>query len=115
MVAPRDALQAFLPVVPTSRRVFFRGENAIAFFRVYQGGKLPAAPVTLAVSVTDAQGVIRFQKTDAISASAFKDSRSSDHRLDLAFDRLAPGPHLLTIRATAGTGTLLRHVRFEVE
>jgi hypothetical protein len=114
-VAPRDALRAFLPVVPTSRRSFFRGEKASAFLRAYQGGKEPPAPVALAVSITDSRGAIVFETTELMSASAFTASRSSDYCLDVPLDRLSPGPHLLTFQATAGKHTFRRQVRFEVE
>jgi VWFA-related protein len=114
-VAPRDALRTFLPVVPTSRRSFFRGEKASTFLRAYQGGKEPPAPVTLAVSITDSRGAIVFETSELMSASAFTASRSSDHCLDLPLDRLSPGRHLLTFLATAGKHTFRRQVRFEVE
>jgi hypothetical protein len=114
-VAPRDALRAFLPVVPTSRRSFFRGESATAFLRAYQGGEEPPAPATLAVSIADSRGAVVFETGEAMPSSTFTASRSADYRLDLPLDRLSPGPHLLTIQATAGTHTSRRQVRFQVQ
>ncbi len=114
-VAPRDALRAFLPVVPTSRRSFLRGERATAFLRAYQGGKQPPAPVTLAVSIADFRGAVVFETGEVMPSSAFTAGRSADYRLDLPLDRLSPGPHLLTFQATAGKHTSRRQVRFEVQ
>jgi VWFA-related protein len=114
-VAPRDALRAFLPVVPTSRRSFFRGERVTAFLRAYQGGQEPPVRATLAVSITDSHGAVVFETGEAMPAGAFTVSRSADYRLDLPLDGLSPGPHLLTFQATAGTRTSRRQVRFEVQ
>ena len=52
-VAPRDALTAVMPVIPTSRRTFVPTDRVQAFVRVYQGGKDPLTTVPLRVHVLD--------------------------------------------------------------
>ena len=47
IVAPRDALKALIPIVPTTKRTFRPADQAAAFIRVYQGGNKPLVAVPL--------------------------------------------------------------------
>jgi hypothetical protein len=105
--APKDRLAALIPVVPTTRREFTSGDRAAAFLRVYQGGKNPIGPVTLAARIMDATGTTVFEKTDTLDPDRFKAARSCDYRVELPLAQMKSGPFVLSIRATADKRTVL--------
>lgn len=114
--APTGALASVLPVVPTAQRTFARDDRVSAFLRVYQAAKSVAAPVSLAIRISDARGVVVFERTEELSPARFSGGHAVDYQMSLPIAGLAPGPHLLTIEATrAGTASARRDVRFAVQ
>ena len=112
--APRDAFAAVIPVVPTTRREFERGDRGTAFIRIYQRGKQPAAGVEVTARVTDANGAEIAAKGDTIAPARFGAARSADYTYELPLATLTPGHYLLTIESRLGALTVRRDVRFLV-
>jgi VWFA-related protein len=112
--APKDAFTGVIPVLPTTRREFDRGDRVTAFVRIHEGGRQAIAPVGVTVEVTDAHGAVVTSRTDAIAAGAFSSRRSTDYTYDLPVARLAAGTYLMTIEARLGDITSRRDVRFSV-
>jgi len=109
IAAPRDALQAIVPVVPTSKRAFRAGDQVRVFARAYQGGKQPAAPVTISTRVKSDNDVLVMDRTQPVAPAA-----SADLNLDLPIAVLAPGSYLLVIEAKTATSRVQRELRFTV-
>jgi hypothetical protein len=82
--------------------------------RVYQGGDRPLAPVTVAINVIDATGVIAFASSQTLGKESFGSVRAADVGLEVPVAQLAPGPYLLRVEASAGRATAKREVRFAV-
>ena len=110
--APPDAFAAIIPVVPTTRREFERGDRATAFVRIYQGGRQPAADVDVTVRLMDATGAEVVSRTDAVAPARFVARRSADYTYELPLATLTPGAYLLTIESRLGSITVRRDVRF---
>ena len=96
------ALAGLVPIVPTPSRTFGQGDDISAFFRVYQGGTTPLAPVALTVRVLDADGATRDDITETLGVDRFTSHRAADYLLRLPLDRLTSGRYLLTIEARLG-------------
>jgi hypothetical protein len=112
---PKGALQAVIPVVPTTRRDFSAVDRVTAFLRVYQGkprGKTKAEPAALTARIQDANDRTVFHATETLGPDRLSAARAADYRVDLPIDRLPPGPYLLSIEAAAGRTSLRRDVRF---
>ena len=114
VAAPPDAFAKIIPVVPTTRRDFERGERGTAFVRIYQGGKQPAAGVEVVVRLADANGAVVTSKTDAVTPGRFGAGRSADYTYELPLATLTPGAYLLTIECRLGAVTARRDVRFSL-
>jgi hypothetical protein len=114
VVAPRDALRDVVPIVPTTRREFARGDQVIAFVRMYQGGKRPMVAVPLRVQVHDDRGAVVLDRREAVPVSQFTTARAADIRVDLPVARLAPGEYLLTLEAELPETTARQQARFRV-
>ena len=112
--APRDALVAVMPIVPTTDRDFETGGQVNTFLRVYQGGRSPVAPVTLTTSILDEHDAKVFSSESTLEADRFAASRSADVTFPLPLDKLKPGVHLLLFEATSGKATARREVVFTV-
>ena len=112
--APTDAAEAFLPVVPTSRRSFSAGDAVLGFLRIYLGAGRAPSPVDLAVTITDGTDRVVTRQTQAIAAETFV-ARQADCRFTIPVDTLARGEYLLTVEATQGSRAVKRHVRFSVK
>jgi VWFA-related protein len=112
--APKDAFAAIIPVLPTTRRAFERGDRGTAFIRLYQGGKQPVAGVDVTVRLTDANGAEVATKTDAVAPARFGAGRSADYPYELPLATLRPGAYLLTIEARIDATMARRDVRFSV-
>ncbi len=110
--APPDAFAAIIPVVPTTRREFERGDRATALVRIYQGGRQPAADVDVTVRLMDATGAEVVSRTDAVARTRFVPARSADYTYELPLATLTPGAYLLTIEGRLGSITVRRDVRF---
>jgi VWFA-related protein len=115
-VAPRDAFAKLIPVVPTSRRNFWRTDQVVSFLRLYQGGKT-IAPVNVNLQIRDATDRAVFEDSQLIEGAEFTvmQRRSADHRVQLPISELAPGPYLLSVEANAGGRSLRRDVRFVIQ
>ena len=68
----------------------------------------------LEIRVVDDHDAVKFHAAETIAADKFDAARAVDHRLNLPLADLSPGPHLLTIEATAGKASARRDVRFAV-
>jgi hypothetical protein len=109
-VAGRERLGAVVPVLPTSRREFFPGDDVSAFVRVYQKARA-TEPVKLTLQVRDAGDRKVFERIDTIATTLTALLRSGDYRMALPLNVLPPGPYLLTIEATSGKASARRDVR----
>jgi VWFA-related protein len=113
-VAPRDAFVKLIPVVPTSRRNFWKTDQVVSFLRLYQSGKT-TAPVKVNLEIRDARDRAVFENAESIEGARFMQTRSADYQVQLPIAKLEPGPYLLTIDANAGRTSLRRDVRFVVQ
>jgi hypothetical protein len=113
-VAPRDRLASLLPVVPTSQREFGTDDRVCAFVRVYQPGTKPLEHVDMSVTLLDATGATVFDRRDMLAPDRFGTSRAADYQIDLPVASLSRGPHLLTVRASQGSASARRQVRFTI-
>ena len=113
-VAPRDALAAVLPVIPTARRTFDPTDQVAAFLKVHQGGKAPLVAVPVRVRLVDAQGATRMDNAFDVAAEQFDKDRTGHIRVDLSSRRLPPGEYLLTIEAPSITPIARRQLRFRI-
>jgi VWFA-related protein len=111
---PPLALASLLPVVPTTMREFYRNEGVGGFLRVSRGANQALSPVTIRLRVVDGRGATVQEKTDTLDAATFGATRTADYSFDVPVSYLAPGPHLLTVEATADGRTIRRDVRFTV-
>jgi hypothetical protein len=109
-VAGRERLGAVVPVLPTSRREFWPGDNVSAFVRVYQKARA-TDPVKLTLQVRDADDRKVFERTDTIATTLTATLRSADYGMAVPLSVLPPGPYLLTIEATSGKASVRRDVR----
>ena len=112
--ARKDAIASLIPVVPTALRGFDAEQRVTAFLRVYEGGAAPLARVLITTQVRDTRDEIVFEQTANLGPDQFSNVRAADYQLDLPIAQLRPGPHLLTIQATAGKASARRDVRFAV-
>jgi hypothetical protein len=62
--------------------------------------------------VTDASGRVVDRVDDVVSAEGFSKAGVADYRFNLPLAILAPGPHLLTMEASADGTSIRRDVRF---
>ncbi len=114
MSAPRDAFKALLPVVPTTMRTFDVREQAVAFLRVYQGGRKPMIQVPLTVRLRNERDELVMDRQEQLPATLFTAERSADVNIGLPIGRLTPGEYLLTIETGLGTTVARRNTRFSV-
>jgi hypothetical protein len=114
--APKDALSALIPVVPTTLREFDRRGTLTAFARLYQGAGAAASAASVTLRVVDSAGRLSFGSIEEIGPSRFVagSPHSMDWTLAVPIDRLRDGQYLLTVEATAGADTVRRDVRFAV-
>lgn len=113
-VAPRDALAAVLPVIPTSRRTFTGSEQVAAFLRVHQGGRSALAPVAARARLVDEKGVTIMDRAFELAVTQFDKTRIANIRIDLSVGRLPPGEYLLTVETTAPARIGRRQLRFRI-
>jgi VWFA-related protein len=110
--APPGALADLLPVVPTTVRAFAADDEVGAFLQIVQGGRRPATPVRLELSIVDADDAVVHQAQDTLEAAMFSAARFANYQVQVPVDRLSPGSYLLRIDATAGERTARREIRF---
>jgi len=114
-VASPEHLADLLPLIPTTRRTFRASESVRAFARVYQAGVDYTSPVQTTTRITDAHGVVVFDRPRTIGSDQFNREGAFDLLTDVPIADLAPGPYVLTITGVVGRETLERHVRFVIE
>lgn len=113
--APPGAFDSFLPVVPTSNREFRRSQDATAFMRIYQGGKDPAAPVTVTAKVIDRNATTVGEGTEVLAPDRFHvGGHAADYTFPIPLTKLPPGPYLVTFEISQGRHTVSRSVQFTV-
>jgi VWFA-related protein len=113
--APRDALVPLLSVIPTTKREFTASDRAMAFVRVYQGGKRPLARVAIRVRIADARGDEVLSMVDRLYPEQFGSRRAADYTFQLPLATLAEGPHLLMITVSMSPAVSARaDVRFRM-
>ena len=112
--APLDAFARLIPVVPTSRRNFWKTDQVVSFLRLYQSGKT-TSPVKVTLQVRDSHDQTVFENAQLVEGAQFMKTRTADYQLPLPIARLAPGPYLLTIEASAGGRSVRRDLRFIVQ
>jgi hypothetical protein len=112
--APRDALVAVMPIVPTTDREFETGGQVKTFLRVYQGGKSPVAPVALTTSILDEHDVKVFSSESTLEPDRFSAARAADVTFTLPLDKLKPGAHVLVFEVASGKATAKRELVFTV-
>jgi VWFA-related protein len=114
-VVQADATRDLLPIVPTSARTFAGGGKVSMFVRVSQGGKKPAADVTVTTRIVDARDNVRHEQRAVVSADRFAPARTADHQVDLPLAQLEGGDYLLRVDAAAGAHKSSRDARFRVQ
>jgi len=117
LTAPKDFLSPLLPVVPTTRREFARGDRLVGFFRIYQGiGRQdPLAAVTVQSTIVDARGAVVATETKMLEAGSFATARAADYYVAVPLATLAAGDYLLRVETTMGTRVAGRAIRFVVK
>lgn len=109
-----EAIREVLPIVPTAQRQFGPDDQVIAFARLYQGGRRPIVPATVAARIRDVHDAIVFQQFQEVPVQKFTRDRSANLLVEVPVARLAPGEYLLTVEATMGGEAATRHTRFRV-
>jgi hypothetical protein len=111
VAAPTDAFAGIIPIVPTTRREFEKGDRARAFVRIYQRER--ASVVQVNARITDAADRIAVDKPDTLSESRFASHNAADYTYELPIASLSPGNYLLSIEAKLDKKTSVRRdVRF---
>jgi len=114
-VAPINAFDRFLPVVPTSNREFKTFQDVAVFLRVYQGGTGSIQSVDVKTRLVDESDSLVAEGRDTVYGNEFHvGGRAADYRYAVPIKRLAPGPYLLTLDVTLDNRTVTRTVQFTV-
>jgi hypothetical protein len=113
-IAPAGGFKDLLPIVPTTRRDFDRGDRVSAFVRVYQGSKDAPNATELLAQIHDVSGRVITKDMVSLTTAQFSVGRSAEYRVAVPVDRLSQGEYLLTIDATQAAHTARRGVRFRV-
>jgi len=115
-VAPVNAFDRFLPVVPTSSREFRADQDVSVFLRLYQGGTASPKPVQVTTRLVDeTDRPVVDDGHDVIAGTMFHvGGRAADYRFPLPVRSLTPGRYLLTCVASLDTRTITRTVQFTV-
>lgn len=102
--------------VPTTRRVFRRGEQVRAVMQIYQGTQRTEAiaPVSMRVQILDAKGGAVRDQTLPFTEKTFT-NRRADCVITLPIANLPAGEYLLKLEASLDRRTAGRALRFAVE
>ncbi len=119
-VAPLDAFDAFLPVIPTSNREFKKSSEVTAFLRLYQGGKGVAKAVDVKTRLANELDVTVGEGKDIIAGTEFRvGGRAADYRFAVPVKTLPPGLYLLTfevsISGSGGEKPITRSMQFRIQ
>jgi VWFA-related protein len=109
---PPKAFATLLPEAPTTVREFYGDEQVAGFVRVSQKAAAPAAPVTLLLRLTNAQGAAIQEGSETIPAASFQATHTAEHTFEIPVANLPPGEYLLTVKASAGAATATRQLRY---
>jgi VWFA-related protein len=114
IAAPNDAFAAIVPIVPTTRREFERGDRVRAFTRVYQ--RPPNADaVQITTRISDAADRVAAEAASTLAAPRFTPHIAADFTYELPIASLTPGHYLLTVEVRLDRRTAVRRdVRFSV-
>jgi VWFA-related protein len=112
--SPKDYLASLVPVPPTTQRSFSTTDRVTAFLRVYQGGRKPALPTVVSTTIVNAEDREMYRATETVPVEGFGPGRARDMTVELPLERLAPGPYLLRLQASAEKHQAAREVRFFV-
>jgi len=114
-VAPINAFDKFLPVVPTSTREFKTLHDVSVFLRLYQGGTGSLQPVEVTTRLVDESDSTVAEGKDTVYGNEFHvGGRAADYRYAVPIKKLSPGPYLLTLDVTLDNRTVTRSVQFTV-
>jgi uncharacterized protein (TIGR02217 family) len=104
------------PPVPTTRRVFRRGEQVRALLQIYQGTERTEAiaPVSMRVQILDAKGGAVRDQSLPFTEKTFT-NRRADCVITLPIANLSAGEYLLKLEASLDRRTAGRALRFAVE
>lgn len=80
--------------------------------QIVQGGRGPVVPVRVDLRIVDGSDTTVHRATDTLEPALFATGRAGAWQFGVPVDRLAPGPYLLRIDATAGARAARRDVRF---
>ncbi len=102
--------------VPTTRRVFRRGEQVRALLQIYQGTERTdaIAPVSMRVQILDAKGSAVRDQSLPFTEKTFT-NRRADCVITLPVANLPAGEYLLKLEASLDRRTAGRALRFAVE
>jgi VWFA-related protein len=117
VTAGREVVASFLPVIPTSARTFEVSDRIAAFLRIYEGGRQPAVPAVVTMTLVDRYGSTLVTETRAVDPKQFVSTpslRTADVSLAVPVRGLTAGEYLLRIDVTAGSETLRRDLRFSI-
>jgi hypothetical protein len=95
-------------------RVLFEETSAVGA-RQFSGVAVPATPGTDPMTPIFRRGAVASTPAGRSDPFANSTMRVADIRFPVSFDRLSPGPHLLTIEATIGATIMRRDVRFTIQ
>jgi VWFA-related protein len=109
---PPKAFAKLLPETPTTVREFYGDEQVAGFVRVSQKAASPAAPVTIALRLTNALDATIQEGSETIPAASFDATHTADHTFEIPVANLPPGEYLLTVNASAGAATATRQLRY---
>ena len=113
-VAPREALAAVIPMVPTTRRTFTPSHQVSAFLRLYQPGRAPIVSVPMRVQLIDKNGRPVMDRQQQIAVTQFTAAREANILVPVPTDRLADGEYLLSIESELHDKKVRRETRLRV-
>lgn len=114
-VAPINAFDQFLPVVPMTTREFRSFQDVSVFMRLYQGGSGSAQPVEVKTRLVDESDSLVVEGRDVVYGNEFRvGGRAADYRYAIPVKRLSPGPYLLTLEVSLDKRTVTRTVQFTI-
>jgi VWFA-related protein len=112
--APPDVLTPVLKYAPTSRRVFRKTDELLAFMRIYQ--KTPAfATATVKTRLTDAKGEVLADQEEKVEGASAGARSVADYEIELPLSDIDAGDYLLSVDVGVGAQKAQRQLRFKVE
>jgi VWFA-related protein len=112
--APRQSVEGLFSRVPTSVRLFQRGQSVAALVRIYQGGKRAPEPVRVSVRVADAEGSPVVDAQEWVGPNGFVAHRSVEWSTPVPVDTLDEGVYTLTLMVESAGQTSRRSLRFGI-